>query len=362
MKIIAALLNHGLIAKPARNSITALGIAISLAGCAATPNWPDGIPPSRDEAVRTGPPAIEKNIATHVQQFALMALFAKTVYRLDILDDKTRSSQQACEYLVHPKHRDVLLDMPRDADGGGWSRWTLPGSCYGGGGLYFETYVHQNTQGNIDKAVIAIRGTENSSPSEIRHDWGANLSGVVPSVAGEYGQARSLIRPIIDELAKNPSPYNPNQPIEIYLTGHSLGGGIAQYLAYSFYPKIKATFTFDTSPVTHWMQLPDEEKNSYPVIHRIYMNGEFLSYLRDVTARFNNRRFNRTDYEFFFVKQGAINAHSMSHLTCQFAARVKEPGTEHPYSHENATATLNSPVLCLNEVRALIPQDLLENR
>lgn len=361
MKIIAALFNHCLIAKPVRTSITALGIALSLTGCATTTNWPDGIPPSRDEAVRTGPPTIEKDIAAHVQKFALMALFAKTVYRRDILDDNTRTDK-ACSYLELPKHRDVLLDMPRDVDGGGWSRWTRSGSCYGGGGLYFETYVHQNAKGDIDKAVIAIRGTENSSLSEIRQDWGASLSGVVPSTAGEYGQARSLLASIIEVLAKKPSPYNPTQPIEIYLTGHSLGGGIAQYLAYSFYPKIKETFTFDTSPVTHWMQLPDAEKNSYPVIHRIYMNGEFLSYLRDVTTRFNNRRFNRTDYEFFFVKQGAINAHSMSHLACQFAARVTEPGMEHPYSRASATATLNSPVLCPNEVRELIPQDLLENR
>lgn len=67
-----------------------------------------------------------------------------------------------------------------------------------------------------------------------------------------------------------------------------------------------------------------------------------------------------TDYQFFFVDSGVIDAHDMSHLACQFAARVPQCGAEHNYSYASATATLNSPTLCPNEVRKHIPARLLD--
>lgn len=332
-----------------------LALVLQLGGC-STPDKYNNIRITPESAVVTYPPIFEEAGGTErASQFALMALFAKTVYRKDIADDKARKDR-ACEYLAHPEHRDVLLDMPRDANGG-WARWTVPGACYGESGLYFETYVYSNEKGEIGKAVIGIRGTENDTLYEARRDWGANLSGVLPFAGAEYRRAKLYVIPVIDELAKKTRP--DGKPIEIFLTGHSLGGGIAQYIAY-LSPNVSATFTFNTSPVTHWFQLQEEEKKRDPIIYRIYMGKEILSYVREVTSRFNIRRYNRSDYEFFFVDTGIVGAHDISHLTCQFAARVPRCGAEHGYSYADATATLTSPTLCPNEIRKHIPPYLLD--
>ena len=334
-----------------------LFLTLQLGGCATFSKYSD-IPVTTESAVVINPPEFEKvGGAERASQFALMALFAKTVYRKDILDGKAREDG-SCKYLAHPEHLDVLLDMPRD-EHGGWARWTLPGTCYGEGGLYFETYVHRNERGNIDKAVIGIRGTENNTLFEARHDWGANLSGALPFAGAEYSRAERHITPVIDQLALIPGQNG--KSIDIFLSGHSLGGGIAQYMAY-LSPKVTAAFTFNTSPVTHWFQMSDEEKKRDPTIHRVYMNKEVLSYVREISSRFNIRRYHRYDYEFFFVDADAVDAHDVSHLACQFAARVPLCGADHDYSYANARATLRSPILCPNEVLKHIPPYLLDSR
>ncbi len=334
-----------------------LTLVLPLGGCASLGKY-DGNQVTPESAVISNPPIFEDTGGTeHAGQFALMALFAKAAYRNDIADPKVRA-EHACDYLVHPEHRDVLLDMPRDANGGGWARWTQTGACYSENGLFFETYVHSNEKGVIDEAVIGIRGTENTTLYEARHDWGANLSGALPFAGAEYERAARHIMPVIDQLAQTQGA-NGTPIKKIFLSGHSLGGGIAQYIAYRS-PKVTAAFTFNPSPVTQWYQMSDEEKKRDPTIYRIYMNKEVLSYVREVTSRFNIRRYHRTDYQFFFVDGGAIDTHDMSHLACQFAARVPQCGAEHNYSYASATATLNSPTLCPNEVRKHIPARLLD--
>lgn len=347
---------------PRRLTVAMLACSLSLVGCMPAPlthmmELPGNVVPDKDSVIITQPRKFEqgaKETESHARKFALMALFAKTVYRHDLLDDKARSSE-ACSYLGHEEHRDVLLDMPRDEDGS-WARWSIPGACYQEGGLYFETYVHRNTRGVMDEAVIAIRGTENYSIPELRSDWGANLSGIFPHASDEYARAAKHVEPLIKHLAGGLGGTQP--AVDIYLAGHSLGGGIAQYLAYLNHPQIKATFTFNTSPVTHWSQLPPERQKVEPPIHRVYMNNEFLAYVREFTNRFNAPRFARTDYQFFFVKQNAVGAHDMSHFACQFAARLGDGPGEHHYSQASAHATLQNPVLCPNHVLDEIPPNL----
>ena len=179
---------------------------------------------TQEKVVVTNPPIFDKKDAVaYARQFALMALFSKTSYRKDIVNNKVRE-KSACEYLAQPGHRDVLLDMPSDANGY-WARWTKPGSCYNEGGLYFETYVFRNTQGSIEMAVIGIRGTENTTLHEMRNDWGSNVSGIIPQAGSEYERAEQYMAPVINELAS--ARDTGGKSIKIYVTGHSLGGGIA---------------------------------------------------------------------------------------------------------------------------------------
>lgn len=204
---------------PSMIVICLLFIVLQLSGCATSDKYSD-IPVTTESTVVMYPPKFEEaGAANYASQFALMALFAKAAYREDILDKKDRR-YKACEYLTHPEHRDVLLDMPRDVDGGGWARWTEMGSCYSENGLYFETYVHSNSKGNIDQAVIGIRGTENNSRFEMLNDWEANASGMTYLGKTEYDQAKGYITPVIDKLALIQD--SNGKPIEIYLTGHSL--------------------------------------------------------------------------------------------------------------------------------------------
>lgn len=294
------------------------------------------------------PHAEKVNSAVLANKFALMALFAKTVYRKDLLSNDALN-ERSCEYLNHSKHRDIWLDMPRNADGSGWKRWGISGSCYNLHGLFFETYVHQKIDGTVDEAVIAIRGTETGSMQQFKDDVKASLSGAFKLKNNEYLLAEQNILPVIVSLKQIYGCH-----LKVYLTGHSLGGGIAQQIAYMS-KDVTETFVFNTSPVTNWKRLNDEGKitNEDPVIYRIWQNHEFLEYIRKITSAFNLPRLSRDDYELYFVKQGIGGSHSMSHLTCQLAARVAETGAEHDYSYQSAAQTLNSPILC--------PNDILEN-
>ncbi len=279
-------------------------------------------------------------IAPRVKEFSLMALFSKMAYRKDL------SSSHGCEYINDPSYTPKPIELFEQGGKSGWKRWTMPNACYDVHGLYYETYVYANDQGAIEEAVIAIRGTEGTS----FWDWLANLSGMLPFVKTEYEYAKERIVPLIDSLAGS---YGVQR---IYLTGHSLGGGLAQEVSY-LSGKISATYTFDPSPVTKWtgLRLEREIKVKDPVIYRIYESNEVLEYARDVSTAFELPRTNRKDYRLNFLRADVINAHDMSHLTCQFAARVPEEGAEHHYSRKEARSVLGKKELCPQEVLIQIP-------
>lgn len=302
----------------------------------------------RDKVVTWKPPAIE-DARIYANQFAPMALFAQTAYRKDIKNDKRRQGH-GCDYLKKEVGYDAVIkhQMPK-SENGHWERSTEPGSCVEEGGMFFETYIHKNKAEIVDQAVIAFRGTENYSIYESDHDWGANLSGFLPFMGREYERARDSALPLITKLHQNMG--SDGKPIPIYLTGHSLGGGLAQYIAYLADKMVKATYAFDTSPGTHWFQLREYEQAHDPVIYRVYQKREALSLIRNITTRLNITRYNRTDYAFDLVKAGAVGSHSINHLTCELAmlASSNNNFTENnpfDYSKASAQATLDDKCLC----------------
>jgi pimeloyl-ACP methyl ester carboxylesterase len=318
---------------------------VMTAGCGALQTL-DETPPPDPEHIVIRPAAKVEDVAPYVDRFALMALFALTVYREDI--DKQQLSPAPCGYLGNEAHRYVRLDMPGDA-GGSWKRWTAPGACFNQRGLYYETYVYEarDPQGSprLTEAVISIRGTE------LRdwHDMKANASGIVDFDETEYTIARDRIAALIKALVLN--------GIEsIYLTGHSLGGGIAQHIAF-ISKDVKETFAFNPSPVTNWMRLckTTADLNWDPKINRIYQGKEVLAYVRNVTTRFNSELYWRNDFRFGFVEANAVVSHSMNNLACQLAARVCPYGADHHYSHDSAQATLKDKILCPDSVVEKLP-------
>lgn len=302
-------------------SIVALALGVS-AGLLPSAGMAGNI-----ETVRVVPPDVDEPAAPIVNRFALMALFARTVYRKDIADEAERK-KNGCNYLVHPPG-----DLPETLR---WKRLDRNGACYNSGGLFFETYVHDNGQATFDRAVIAFRGTEFKTYA----DWKANLSGMIPSRKNEYLAAKAAVLPLIQALKSAGVK-------EIYLTGHSLGGGLAQEIAY-LSADVTATYTFNTSPVTGWMKqkFVGNVVVDNPVVHRVYMSKEVLSYIRKVTSHFNHKLPNRTDYMFNYVTtRNPVKAHDMSELTCNFARRITEVA-DFDYSPADAAAVLKNASVC----------------
>jgi pimeloyl-ACP methyl ester carboxylesterase len=141
-----------------------------------------------------------------------------------------------------------------------------------------------------------------------------------------------------------------NKSIPIYLTGHSLGGGLAQHIAYVADKMVTATYAFDNSPTTNWSQLRDYEQARDPVIHRIFQEREVLERIRNAAGKFTDIRYRRTEYAFDLVKTRGVEAHSISNLTCGLAKLVKNPVAveKNPfdYSETSAQATLKDKSLC----------------
>jgi len=306
----------------------------------------------------------EKTTKQEAQNFALMALFAKVVYRKD-LEERVRN-EQGCSYL-HNGPLALDVGMPKIADKvNGWRRWdekmgvdpSIAAPCMNKNGFYMETYVHTTDGKNIDMAVIAFRGTENYSWAERIADWTTNLSAVLGLAPHQYAIAEKAVPEVITALQKD------NKNAKVYVTGHSLGGGLAQQAGY-LDARIEAVYAFAPSPVTNWSNLqlrqnreevsckanlleqplPNREaqetalekcktvviKNPYPTIYRVSHVNEGLAYVRSVTTRFNTRRFNRSDYEFFFEKGNPVAAHEMGILACHLARLMTDDDRKFDY-------------------------------
>ncbi|CAC9496300.1 hypothetical protein [uncultured Gammaproteobacteria bacterium] len=90
-------------------------------------------------------------------------------------------------------------------------------------GLQIQNY--QNAT-HPNHTVIAIAGTNGLN------DWDDNLSFITGGLSEQFQQALTYVAKTIDAAAQDSDGFSQNQTFSV--TGHSLGGGIAQIIAYTF--------------------------------------------------------------------------------------------------------------------------------
>ncbi len=306
-------------------------------------------------------PESDRFLVDMAQRFGLMALFAEAVYRRD-LPQETRDGN-GCAYLAAAAQgREVTrYGMPHyGKDGAGrWERWTPASApqdvvpCLDDtSGLYYETYVYRNAAGKFEEAVVAYRGTENRS-GQMFKDWGSNVAALLGFEPAQYAMARARMVPLFAAL-ESVLEKDPGGGPRIYVTGHSLGGGLAQQAGY-LSKSVKEVFTFNTSPVSNWSQLrlDGQVRNAYPIIHRLYHGGEILEKIRFVTTSVTQARYGRHDIGLQLQGRSSFGGHSMQIIACNFAQLVAaEPdrvAADHHYPLDYIREVL------LNEAKPALP-------
>jgi hypothetical protein len=163
-------------------------------------------------------------------------------------------------------------------------------------------------------------------------DWKANLRWFIPRHQDEYTVVvRTFGRDFItDYLGRSKRPdFAFLRNADIFSTGHSLGGGLAQEFAYSLpdhanVPRVKKVFAFDPSPVTGFysvgQHLRDHNKQTL-AIDRIYERGEVLAILRSLTSFFyvpsaSHPTIRQVRYN-LFQTWNPITGHSIAELVCK---------------------------------------------
>lgn len=159
------------------------------------------------------------------------------------------------------------------------------GACEDDVGLFYR--VWKKEAGNAMEVVIAFRGTWGG------RDWLYGnfhwLTRFLP-MDDQYKRARDYSNRIIAHF-QNLKNSRPELNIRFVITGHSLGGGLAQHVLYSFPTIVDQAIVFDPSMVTGYLEQPVRNQvsacecdqaglNNEARIYRVYDTREILSYFR----------------------------------------------------------------------------------
>jgi len=201
-----------------------------------------------------------------------------------------------------------------------WRDWQehLPSRGRNLPGLHFGIWYERAS----NTVIVAFRGTRFTSFA----DWYANLRWItrfVPGVNDHYVQAGALVGPMVAHLKDQ------YQATSVITTGHSLGGGIAQHVAY-LSPDIGLVHAFASTPVTGFHSIePDirEHNSKGLLIVRSFEHGEILAYLRFFLRRLvslseENPRI--IELRFNCSSLLAISEHSMKNMATYLRQRFQE--------------------------------------
>ena len=167
-------------------------------------------------------------------------------------------------------------------------------------GLYMEVWEKTVSPPLI---AVAFRGTEFFSWSDWMSNfrWFSWLLRFLPTYKDQYTVvAQETGKEILENLKKRIETGRDHyKNVRIITTGHSLGGGLAQHLAYSLpeirasggtLPRVSNVYAFDPSPVTGWYSVRTDLRtlNAQGLeIDRIFEHGEILAYARLIIGYLN---------------------------------------------------------------------------
>jgi hypothetical protein len=173
----------------------------------------------------------------------------------------------------------------------GWSPW--------------KDFPNQDLQKEVDEVHLRVEVWSNSTRKAVAvafggtvfrnlKDWKSDLRWFVPKKHDEYTViVETFGHEFVNEYLRreNMSEWAFLSQADVFSTGHSLGGGLAQEFAYSLptdanVPRVKKVYAFDPSPVTGFFSVEEGLRNRNKenlAIDRIYERGEILSILRSFT-------------------------------------------------------------------------------
>lgn len=155
----------------------------------------------------------------------------------------------------------------------------------------------------VGDIVFGFRGTKFSYAS----DWQANFRWVTRFFGGrdQYEILYSYVPGLIEKANRMAALKAPQvRHFNVYSTGHSLGGGLAQLFAYSS-TKVSAAIVFDPSPVTGYFNVvKDGDVNCHAKVLRVYERGEVLQYLRAMMRRLYTPTENVAEVDFNVLHTG----------------------------------------------------------
>lgn len=176
------------------------------------------------------------------------------------------------------------------ATGAPWTRvrfrpeLKLPDTCQDDKGLAF--HVWQRAAAPQDDVVVAFRGTSNFADWPYGNFWWFTRFFLTDN---QYSRAARHMRDVLAELHDAARRQGRPAP-RVYVTGHSLGGGLAQHVLYAHRHDILQAVVFDPSPVTGYVATDATQENMgcscaaqldlEPRILRVYESREILAYLR----------------------------------------------------------------------------------
>ncbi|HRK24630.1 MAG TPA: lipase [Beijerinckiaceae bacterium] len=146
------------------------------------------------------------------------------------------------------------------------------------GGIGVHTFVRKD----CGEVVVAFRGTDFTEVN----DWITNFhwfTRLLP-IYDQYEQVQDFA-PEIVEIMRQQCPRQ--KSLRLTAVGHSLGGGLAQQMAYAS-AEIQRVYAYDPSMVTGYYDVDSaaRQKLNHLEIDRAYEHGEVLAYFRYLMRQF----------------------------------------------------------------------------